>query len=164
MITPPNMTVVVLASLTAMGATNSPPPVVAPHVNPVRVLPTEPHSPVQNPDWAPEVDEDWFEACLPLGTCADLGRSCPPTHPGDEEGEDGLWLGTAVWCDSTAPRGRCDGWASTDCVQISQDAYCGREWKGTCEYQSNGAFLRINPGSIAPTGNWCAASGCAIDP
>jgi hypothetical protein len=159
-----NMTAAALASLACMGATVSAPPVAVPHIDPVRVLPTEPHSPVEDSDWAPEIDEDWFEDCLPLGSCADLGRSCPPTHPGDEVGEDGLSLGTAVWCDSTAPRGRCEGWALTDCVQISQDAYCGREWKGTCVYQSNGAFDRIHPGTIVATGNWCAGSGCTIEP
>jgi hypothetical protein len=154
---------VVLVSAPLLGAIASTPPDV-PHIDPLRVLPTEEHSPTATPTMTPTYNEGWFERCVGAGTCGDFGRQCPAIDPGEGVDADGNYsLRTALWCSrATWPRGDCKwSFLPGSCTSITSDGYCGRELRGTCDYSSNGTLIGIDPDSVMPTGNWCAGSSCS---
>jgi hypothetical protein len=143
------------------GASASTPPDV-PHIDPLRVLPTEEHSPTSTPTWTPSQNSGYFERCQVAGTCGDFGRQCPATDPGDGVDEDGNYsLRTALWCSrATWPRGDCVlTWWGT-CTSIESDSYCGMEMMGECDYHPNGTLIGVLRNSVRPTGNWCAGKSC----
>lgn len=134
-------------------STEPPPDGPVPHNTPSRILPTVPLSPVEDPG-EPTVDEDWFELCVTIGSCSDLGSPCPPQQP--FEGA------SAVWCGAPTLRGACEGWALwIDCQQINRDDGCGLELTGVCRYQPNGTLIDIHPGSIRSTGAFCPGTTCS---
>ena len=146
--------VVAFVAVPFMSFSMEPPPDgPVPHKSPSRILPTVPLSPVEDPG-APTVDEAWFELCVTIGSCKDLGSPCPPQEPFDGA--------IAVWCDGTKLRGACGGWALwTDCQQIDRDDGCGLEMTGVCVYEPNETQPRIQPASIRPTGAFCPGTTCS---
>ena len=161
LIRPMTLAAVMLAAHLPASAISSAPPGV-PYVTPSRVLPTEEHSPTATPTVTPSEDEDWWRACVSAGTCGDFGQQCPPMDPGDGLDPDGNYsLRSTFWCSrETWPRGKCEGFATTDCVLITTGSYGGMEMFAACRYHPNGTLIGIEPSSVRATGSWCQGSRC----